>query len=185
MQRAAVVLCGVAVTASTLGFQTSARATETARADRGIATKLAPTAVQAGYPSRHGGLTDLSAKLQRAGVIDGWDGSYGSNLGPNAEFAVYRYRSAVGAKNQFQFGIPSCPNCTPTSIGITGARARARQESSKSSAGDLQVCYVLVSQRRAVWLFTMTCGAHSVAKARSDGLRLHRIVHHNAFRLGL
>jgi hypothetical protein len=98
---------------------------------------------------------------------------------------VYLYRSTAGAKNQFQSGIPTCPNCTPTSIGVTGARARAQQNSSKSSAGVPQVCYVLISQRRTVWLFTMTCGAYSGAKARSDGLRLHRLAHRNAFKLEL
>jgi hypothetical protein len=148
-----------------------------------------PTPHRSGYASRHGHQTDpqqAAAWAKHADRLrDGWDGSFGNTGEHNAEFALLIYRNPDDALRQFQSGLPLCGDCPSTSIGIVGAKAESRMFKTKTADRAGAVCYALSSLRRTVWLWTMTCGTYSGAEARSDGLRLHRLVHRSALKLGL
>lgn len=145
--------------------------------------RLVPTTQQSGYNSRRGHRTDRRQAKHADRLLDGWDGSFG-NREHNAEFALLIYRNADDARRQFQSGLPTCTDCPLTSIGIAEAKAKAKLLKTTTAGHADAVCYALSSLRRTLWLWTMTCGTYSGAEARSDGLRLHRLVHRNALRLG-
>jgi len=152
-----------------------------------VATALVPTAGEARYDERRGGraIFTWNRRFVRRGFLDGWDGNYTRRDVQQAELLVLVYRTTADALARFApLAGRRCERpCRPTSVGIAGTKAVTITELDAAVA-----CVWLHSVRRTVLVTTHTCGSgapYTLARARTDGLRLHRLVHHNAFRLGL
>ena len=168
---------------ASLAFAADGR--EGARPAARLATALVPTARDARYDERRGGRTIFiwNRRFVQRGFLDGWDGIYARFDEQRAELLVSVYRTNADALGRFKPLATGCePPCRATSVGIAGTKAVTSVELDAAVT-----CVWLYSVRRAVLVTTHTCGSGSpypLAKARSDGLRLHRLVHHKAFALG-
>lgn len=169
---------------ASLAFAADGR--EGARPAASLATALVPTAGEARYDERRGGRTIFiwNRRFVQRGFLDGWDGIYARSDAQRAELLVSVYRTNADALGRFKpIAATGCePPCGPTSVGIAGSKAVTIVELDAAVT-----CVWLYSVRRTVLVTTHTCGSGSpypLAKARRDGLRLHRLVHHKAFALG-
>ena len=162
-----------------------------AQTDASVATALVPTAADAGYELRVGHRSSNKwNKHFGPGLLDSWDGNFGRPSDhKNAEFGVFVFKSEAYARGRFKL-FRECALCrekpTSTSIGIVDASASTETFETKHGRQP-GLCTTLVSVRRAVLVLTLTCGysGYTSASARRDSLRIHRLVHHDAFAAGL
>jgi len=190
MQAAAMSLLATAYAALVVGggapVAFAADGREAAPTAARLATALVPTADEARYDERRGGRSIFiwNRRFVQRGFLDGWDGNYARLDKQRAELLVLVYRTNAAALGRFKaMTATGCERpCGPTSVGIVGTRAVTVVELDAAVT-----CVWLYSVRRTVLVTTHTCGSgapYPLAKARIDGLRLHRLVHHKAFALG-